>query len=86
MKATLIFENEIKFYKAVELVQNLVEDQTFDFNFGLSMDDKLYIGGNDNILCEDELNEIIDELILILMDNLIDVKEIKFSNDENFYM
>jgi hypothetical protein len=32
------------------------------------------------------LNEIIDELILILMDNLIDVKEIKFSNDENFYM
>jgi len=34
MKATLIFENEIKFYKAVELVQNLVEDQTFDFNFG----------------------------------------------------
>lgn len=82
MTATLTISNERKSFRAAKLVQALIEDQKFDFDFDYALDGTLYIFGNDNILCQDELNDIIDELILFFMEESIDISSIEFKSDD----
>jgi hypothetical protein len=85
MTATLTISNERKSFRAAKLVQALIEDQKYNFDFDYALDGTLYIFGNDMILFKDELNDIIDELILSFLEESIEVSSIEFKSDDIQY-